>query len=109
MYETSKGGKRITPSQVVDLINNKEAIFVDIREKDNFDSGHIHGSINVQKDSFEKQEHLLNKGKPIVVITENGLDAGGAGVELLKLGIEEVYLLKDGLISWQEESLPLVK
>ena len=52
---------------------------------------------------------MLNKGKPIVVITENGLDAGGAGVELLKLGIEEVYLLKDGLISWQEESLPLVK
>ena len=50
MYETSKGGKRITPSQAVDLINNKEAIFVDIREKDNFDSGHIHGSINVQKD-----------------------------------------------------------
>ena len=109
MYETSKGGKRITPSQAVDLINNKEAIFVDIREKDNFDSGHIHGSINVQKDSFEKQEHLLNKGKPIVVITENGLDAGGAGVELLKLGIEEVEWLKDGLISWQEESLPLVK
>ena len=54
MYETSKGGKRITPSQAVDLINNKDAIFVDIREKDNFDSGHIHGSINVQKDSFEK-------------------------------------------------------
>ena len=109
MYETSKGGKRITPSQAVDLINNKDAIFVDIREKDNFDSGHIHGSINVQKDLFEKQEHLLNKGKPVVVITENGLDAGSAGVELLKLGIEEVYLLKDGLISWQEESLPLVK
>ena len=109
MYETSKGGKRITPSQAVDLINNKDAIFVDTREKENFDTGHIHGSINIQKDSFEKQEHLLNKGKPVVVITENGLDAGSAGVELLKLGIEEVYLLKDGLISWQEESLPLVK
>ena len=43
---------------------------------------------------LEKQEHLLKKGKPVVVITENGLDAGSAGVELLKLGIEEVYLLK---------------
>ena len=52
---------------------------------------------------------MLNKGKPVVVITENGLDAGSAGVELLKLGIAEVYLLKDGLISWQEESLPLIK
>ena len=67
VYETSKGGKRITPSQAVDLINNKDAIFVDIREKDNFDTGHIHGSINIQKDAFEKQEHLLKKGKPVVL------------------------------------------
>ena len=104
MYETSKGGKRITPSQAVDLINNKDAIFVDTREKENFDTGHIHGSINIQKDSFEKQEHLLNKGKPVVVITENGLDAGSAGVELLKLGIAEVYLLKDGLISCKKKA-----
>ena len=44
----------------------------------------------------------------MVVITENGLDAGSAGVELLKLGIEEVYLLKDGLFSWLVESLTLV-
>ena len=109
VYETSKGGKKITPSIAVDLINNKNAIFVDIREKENFEAGHIHGSINIQKTSFEKQEHLLKKNKPVVVITENGLDAGSAGVELLKLGIKEVYLLKDGLISWQEENLPLVK
>ena len=45
----------------------------------------------------------------IVVISENGLDAGSAGVELQKMGIEEVYLLRNGLISWEEESLPLVK
>ena len=63
----------------------------------------------LQKDNFEKQEHLLNKGKAIVVISENGLDAGSAGVQLQKLGIKEVYLLRNGLISWQEESLPLVK
>ena len=69
----------------------------------------IHGSINIQKDNFQKQEHLLNKGKAIVVISENGLDAGSAGVELQKMGIEEVYLLRNGLISWEEESLPLVK
>ena len=71
--------------------------------------GYIHGSINIQKDNFQKQEHLLNKGKAIVVISENGLDAGSAGVELQKMGIEEVYLLRNGLISWEEESLPLVK
>ena len=58
---------------------------------------------------FEQQEHLLKKDKAVVVISENGLDAGSAGVALQKIGIDEVYLLRNGLISWQEESLPLIK
>ena len=53
--------------------------------------------------------HLLKKEKALIVVSENGIDSGGAGVELKKLGIENVYLLKHGLLSWQEESLPLVK
>ena len=64
---------------------------------------------NIQKENFSKQEHLLNQGKSVIVISENGLDAGGAGVELKKLGVGEVLLLRNGLISWAEESLPLVK
>ena len=43
----------------------------------------------------------------MIVVSENGLDAGSAGVELKKIGIE-VYLLRSGLISWYE-TLPLVK
>ena len=56
-----------------------------------------------------KKYHLLKKEKALIVVSENGIDSGGAGVELKKLGIEKVYLLKHGLLSWQEESLPLVK
>ena len=84
-------------------------MFLDIRDKDSFETGHIHGSINIQKDSFEKQEHLLKKGKAVIVVSENGLDAGSAGVELKRIGVEEVFLLRNGLISWYEESLPLIK
>ncbi len=68
MYETNKGGKKIGPSEAVELINGDKAIFVDIRDRDSFEKGYIHGSINIQKDNFQKQEHLLNKGKAIVVI-----------------------------------------
>tara|TARA_B100000214_G_scaffold88456_1_gene60877 strand:+ start:274 stop:678 length:405 start_codon:yes stop_codon:yes gene_type:complete len=109
MYESNKGGKKIGPSEAVELINTDKAIFVDIRDREAFETGYIHGSINIQKDSFEQQEHLLKKDKAVVVISENGLDAGSAGVALQKIGIDEVYLLRNGLISWQEESLPLIK
>ena len=86
VYESNKGGKKITP-----------------------ETGHISGSLNILKDAFKQQEHLLKKEKALIVVSENGIDSGGAGVELKKLGIENVYLLKHGLLSWQEESLPLVK
>ena len=108
-YESNKGGRKISPSEAVSLNNSGGAIILDIRPRDAFESGHIHGSINIQKESFSKQEHLLNQGKSVIVISENGLDAGGAGVELKKLGVGEVLLLRNGLISWAEESLPLVK
>ena len=108
-YESNKGGRKISPSEAVSLNNSGDAIILDIRPRDAFESGHIHGSINIQKENFSKQEHLLNQGKSVIVISENGLDAGGAGVELKKLGVGEVLLLRNGLISWAEESLPLVK
>ena len=108
-YESNKGGRKISPSEAVSLNNSGGAIILDIRPRDAFESGHIYGSINIQKENFSKQEHLLNQGKSVIVISENGLDAGGAGVELKKLGVGEVLLLRNGLISWAEESLPLVK
>ena len=109
VYESNKGGKKIDPSAAVAMVNADQAMFLDIRDKDTFETGHIHGSINIQKDSFEKQEHLLKKGKAVIVVSENGLDAGSAGVELKRIGVEEVFLLRNGLISWYEESLPLIK
>ena len=102
VYESNKGGKKIDPSAAVAMVNADQAMFLDIRDKDSFETGHIHGSINIQKD-------LLKKGKAVIVVSENGLDAGSAGVELKKIGVEEVFLLRNGLISWYEESLPLIK
>ena len=109
VYESNKGGKKITPAEAVLLTNRGEAKFLDIRKKEDFETGHISGSLNILKDAFKLQEHLLKKEKGLIVVSENGIDSGGAGVELKKLGIENVYLLKHGLLSWQEESLPLVK
>ena len=109
IYENNKGGKKIGPTEATQLVNQNAAFFLDIRDRDSFESGHIHGSINVPKESFKQQEHLLVNDKAVIVVSENGLDAGGAGVELKQLGVKEVFLLKHGLVSWAEESLPLVK
>ena len=70
------------------------------------------GQMDSSQANGEEADGILLEDFGVIVLDgtdATGLDAGSAGVELLKLGIVEVYLLKDGLISWQEESLPLVK
>ena len=63
--------------------------------------------LTFQSDSFKRtRTSLLTTGKLIsCTAPENGIDAGGAGVELKNIGVEKVMLLKHGLISWAEESL----
>ena len=82
VYESNKGGKKISPAEAVLLINSGEAKFLDIRKKEDFETGHISGSLNILKDAFKQQEHLLKKEKALIVVSENGIDSGGAGVEL---------------------------
>ena len=46
VYESNKGGKKITPAEAVLLTNSGEAKFLDIRKKEDFETGHISGSLN---------------------------------------------------------------
>ena len=62
-YESNKGGKKIGPSEAVTLVNSGEAIFLDIRDKNSFETGHIHGSINIPKDSSNNKNIFLQQGK----------------------------------------------
>ena len=47
VYESNKGGKKISPAEAVLLINSGEAKFLDIRKKEDFETGHISGSLNL--------------------------------------------------------------
>ncbi|GIS26660.1 MAG: hypothetical protein CM15mP127_10330 [Gammaproteobacteria bacterium] len=40
------------------------------------------------KGLFQTTRTLLTTGKIIIVVSENGIDAGGAGVELKNIGVE---------------------
>ncbi len=109
-HEQGKSGKSVSTSELVRLINNDEAVVVDVRSGAEFESGHIHGAISIphQKLASRIAELEKHRDKIIVIADKIGQHSGAAGK---KLSSEEfnVRRLSGGISEWQGSSLPLVK
>lgn len=108
---TSKS-KVITNAEAIALINNKDAVVMDLRSIDEFNKGHIVNSINVLPS--EIKNHNLgkieqHKDKPVILVCLNGMTSASSAEILAKQGFAEVYSLKEGVSGWSAENLPLVK
>jgi rhodanese-related sulfurtransferase len=108
--ERSKGGKSISTSQLVQMMNADEAVLVDVRPSGEFQSGHIHGAINIPHTKIASRISELEKcrSKTIVLADNMGQHAGGAGRALSKEGYN-VRRLSGGMTEWQGQSLPVVQ
>ncbi len=93
------------------LINREEGVVVDIRSKDEYNSGHIVDAIHVLPSQIKDENTSSlekHKSAPIIVVCKTGQTAQESANLLAKGGFERVYLLKDGLIGWNEAKMPLV-
>lgn len=103
-------GKSATPSQAAQL-TNQGGKMIDVRPAADYKKGHIAGAQNIPADQFE-QKMAKGKIKPdqaIILVDKNGLGVKTQAKWLREQGYNEVYILSGGLLTWQEENLPLVK
>lgn len=109
--ETRRGGRSVTPQQLVDMVNREDAVVVDIRERKEFQDGHIVDALNIPNASLESRLDELKKfrDRPIVVACKMGQNAGAAGTLLRKQGFENVARLSGGMAEWRNQNLPVVK
>ena len=105
--------KEISRTEATNLINNQQAVVVDVRSHEAFRSGHIVDAMNVTVPEIEGDNvGQLEKSKslPVIVVCENGTTSSRKAAEkLTKLGFEQVYMLKDGVMGWNSDNLPLVR
>ncbi|ELR63988.1 Rhodanese-related sulfurtransferase [Photobacterium marinum] len=102
----------VDPNQAVSMVNREEGVFVDIRSRDEYRQGHIAGALHILPSQIKEQnfsELEKHKTAPIIVVCKTGQTAQESAGLLHKAGFENVNLLKDGLISWNEANLPLVR
>ena len=105
-----KGGKKITPQDLVSLTNQDAAKLIDLRSPNEFADGHITGSINIPYADIEDRLHeiKLQEGKSLVLICDSGSQSANAGEVLNKSGYQNTVILSGGIGGWKLDNLPLV-
>ncbi|KTC89407.1 rhodanese-like domain-containing protein [Fluoribacter dumoffii] len=103
-----KKAKEITPQVAVDLINNENAVVVDLRDKEAFTQGHIIDSIHAKSEEFEQKKMDKYKNKPIILVATRAIDAQTLASKIRGQGYQP-HVLGGGIAAWQNADLPLVK
>ena len=103
--------KAITPFEATRLINHEDAVFLDVREQNEYGGGHVINSIHIPMSLLQKRISELEKhrNKPIVVGCRSGSRSGHICSMLKKNGFEKVYNLGGGIMAWESANLPLSK
>ncbi|ODP96760.1 MULTISPECIES: rhodanese-like domain-containing protein [unclassified Salinivibrio] len=104
--------KVVAPNQAAIITNRENGVFVDIRSRDEYRAGHITGAINLLPSEIKSNslgELEKHKNAPIIVVCKTGQTAAESANQLVKAGFDTVYVLKDGLTSWNDANMPLVR
>jgi rhodanese-related sulfurtransferase len=109
--ETQRGGRGVSPQELVNLVNREGAVVLDVRDAKEFDAGHIVDAVNVPHGALESRLAELEKykAKPVTIVCKMGQHAGAAGAMLRKAGFAEVSRLSGGMSEWRNQNLPVVK
>ena len=83
------------------------AAVLDVREPDEFDSGHIEGAVHMPLGDIAANIDTLPRDRPIVIYCGHGERAASAVSMLERAGFESLLNLKGGFGGWREAGLPV--
>ena len=106
---SKKGGTKISCQSLISLSNQDQALIVDLRSSEAFNSGHITASINIPlNDVSRRSNEITNSTKSVVLVCEMGSSSTNAGEALKKEGLKDIFILRGGINEWKMNNLPLV-
>lgn len=90
------------------------AVFVDVREPEEWQHGHIDGSVPAPRGLLEffadptspRHKEALDPGRRVIVVCASGARAALAALTLKTMGYGDVAVLDGGLKAWIAAGLP---
>ena len=94
---------------VTDIDLNDKVIYLDAREKNEYNVSHVKNAIWVGYDKFQKDSITgIDKTKKIVVYCSVGYRSEKISERLIKMGYTNVSNLYGDLFEWSNQEMPLV-
>ncbi|KRL03235.1 rhodanese-like domain-containing protein [Liquorilactobacillus capillatus] len=92
---------------VAKLVENEEfkkgmhrGQIIDLREKDNFNAGHIMGARNIPFGQFRVMKNSIRKDMPVYLYDQGKSLSTRIAIKLHKEGYQDIYILKAGFERW---------
>jgi len=113
MAGQSSGGtgepfRRITVEQAKELLDGGNAVVVDVRNPDEWVSGHVSGAIYIQLDDVMNRVDELPQDKELLFICAAGVRSALACEMAAAMGVptERLCNIEDGTPAWIENNFP---
>ncbi|GJL78995.1 MAG: thiosulfate sulfurtransferase GlpE [Nitrospinaceae bacterium] len=87
--------------KVKEMVDQKSAHIVDIRDPGSYSSGHIPSAVPVNDDTVKEFTENTDKEKPLVVCCYHGISSQGAAAYFAEQGFREVYSMTGGFEAWR--------
>ena len=90
------------------LVEHPEAVVLDVRTEDEFESGHIPNALNIDLHmgpGFIDEVNALDKNKSYYVYCRSGARSALAVQVMRDLGFSETYNLIGGILEWEGETV----
>src|SRR5436190_6438883 len=97
----------ISPQDAAAKLNSGEAVIVDVRDKDEWDEGHIPGATQMSRGTIELDiaEKIADPNAMVICHCGGGRSALAAE-SLQKMGYKNVRSMAGGLKAWKAARLP---
>lgn len=99
----------VTADEVYKMLSsNKDYFILDVRSKEEFNSGHIEGAYLLPVSELENRLEELPQDKPIIVYCRSGSRSTSAANILLGKGFKEIFNMTGGITEWQSKGFPVI-
>jgi rhodanese-related sulfurtransferase len=106
--EAKKHISEISPQDAAAKLNSREAVVVDVRDKDEWDAGHIPGATHMSRGTieFDIEEEVPDRNALIICHCGGGGRSALAAENLKRMGYKNVHSMAGGLRAWKAAGLP---
>jgi len=102
----------VAPQEAYNFIIEKKPIIIDIRTKEEYDSGHLENvsyNIDFYSPDFKEQLNKLDKNAKYLIYCRTGRRSALTLDIMKELGFKDIHHIKGGIVAWIDAGYPVVK